>query len=63
MDETPADRESWYAGQTPYDRYTTPEETANQLLAITRDDVCRVARLVHLDTTYLLKPATEEVHA
>lgn len=63
IDETPADRESWYAGQTPYDRYTTPEETANQLLAITRDDVCRVARLVHLDTTYLLKPATEEVHA
>ncbi len=60
-DETPADREGWYLSQTVYDRYTTPAETAAQLAAVTRDEVCRVAQLVHFDSVYLLCPETEEV--
>lgn len=56
MDETPVDREIWTAGQTLYDRYTTPEQAISELLAVTREDVCRVAKLVHFDSTYLLRP-------
>ncbi len=56
MEETPADREGWYVGQTLYDRYKTPDETVSALLAVTREDVCRVAKLVHFDATYLLRP-------
>lgn len=60
MEETPADIEGWYISQTLYDRYTTPAEAGRKLLAVTREDVCRVARLVHMDTTYLLRPIEEE---
>lgn len=59
LEDTAADREGWYAGQTIYDTYLTPEEAGNQLLAVTREDVCRAARLVHFDTAYLLKPKEE----
>ncbi len=58
MDETPADREMFYISQTVYDLYTTPEETANQLLDVTKEDVCHAAGLVHFDSTYLLCPAS-----
>ena len=60
MEETPAARESFYVSQTVYEQYKTPEQTANELRAVTREDVCRVARLVHFDTTYLLCPQGEE---
>ena len=60
MNETPATRETFYLSQTVYDTYKTPEQTARELRAITREDICRVARLVHLDTTYLLCPRGEE---
>lgn len=56
MNETPADREVFYIGQTLYDRYITPEQTVSALLAVTREDVIRVAKLVHFDSTYLLRP-------
>lgn len=56
MNETPADREAFYIGQTVYDRYTTPEQTVSDLLAVTREDIVRVAKLVHFDSTYLLRP-------
>ncbi len=56
MDETPADREVWYVGQTLHECYQTPEQTVSALLAVTREDVCRVAKLVHFDATYLLRP-------
>ena len=59
MNETPADREVWYIGQTLYDRYVTPEQTVSALLAVTREDIIRVAKLVHFDSTYLLRPTTE----
>jgi len=60
LEDTPADLEGWYVGQTLYDVYLTPEEAGNQLLAVTREDVCQAARLTHFDTAYLLRP-TEEV--
>ena len=59
MNETPADREVWTIGQTIYDRYITPEQAVSALLAVTREDVVRVAKLVHFDSTYLLRPAAE----
>ncbi len=59
MNETPADREVWLIGQTLYDRYTTPEQTVSALLEVTREDIVRVAKLVHFDSTYLLKPKAE----
>lgn len=60
LNETPADREAWTVGQTLYDRYLTPEQAISKLLTVTRDDVCRVAKSVHFDSTYLLRP-TESV--
>ncbi len=60
LDDTPAAREGFYLSQTVYDRYLTPEESANKLLAVTREDVCRAARLTTLDSVYMLRP-TEEV--
>ncbi len=59
MNETPADREVFYIGQTLYDRYITPEQTVSALLAVTREEVIRVAKLVHFDSTYLLRPTAE----
>ncbi len=56
MEETPADREVWTIGQTLYDRYVTPAQTVSALLKVTREDVSRVAKLVHFDATYLLCP-------
>ena len=55
--------ENFYIGQTIYDTYHTPEDMAQRLAAITREDVCRAARLTHFDTTYLLMPDDEEVTA
>ncbi len=60
MKETPADREIWTAAQTVYDRYQTPEQAVSALMQITRDDVCRAAKLVHFDATYLLRPQQNE---
>ncbi len=62
LDDTPAAREGFYTGQTLTDVYLTPEETANRLLAVTREDVCRAAQLATLDSVYMLKPH-EEVSA
>ncbi len=59
-EETPAAREGFYVSQTVYEHYKTPEQVANELRAVTREDVCRVARLVHFDTAYLLCPQGEE---
>ncbi len=60
MNETPADREVWTIGQTAHDRYETPEQAVSALQTVTRKDVCRVAKLVHFDATYLLRPQQEE---
>ena len=59
-EESTASLDGFYISQTLYDRYVTPEQVGSSLLAVTREDVCRVAKLVHFDTTYLLRPKTEE---
>ena len=60
--DNPEALESFYIGQTLYDTYATPDEKRSRVLAVTREDVCRAARLAHFDTTYLLAP-NEEVDA
>jgi len=57
--DNPDALESFYIGQTLYDRYATPDEKRSRVLAVTREDVCRAARLTHFDTTYLLAPNEE----
>ena len=59
LDDTPAAREGFYMSQTVHDRYLTPEQSANKLLAVTREDVCRAARLTTLDSVYMLRPNEE----
>ena len=61
--DQPEALESFYIGQTLYDTYHTPQDMARRLSAITKEDVCRAARMTHFDTTYLLMPEDEEVTA
>ena len=53
--------ENFYIGQTLYDVYLTPEQKRAKALEVTREDVCRAARLTHFDSLYILKPENEEV--
>ncbi len=55
-DGSTAAREEHYGTQLLFDRCITPEQYGAALREITRDEVCRVARSVHFDTTYLLCP-------
>ena len=57
--DNPESLEGFYIPQTIYDNYYTPEETRSRILAITKEDVCRAARLTHFDSTYLLAPNEE----
>ena len=57
--DNPDALESFYIGQTLYNAYATPDEKRSRVLAVTREDVCRAARLTHFDTTYLLAPNEE----
>ena len=53
--------ENFYIGQTIYDNYLTPDQMRAKALEVTREDVCRAARLTHFDSLYILKPENEEV--
>lgn len=53
--------EGFYIGQTVYDRYCSPADMREKALAVTREDVCRAARLTHFDSIYVLTPNNEEV--
>lgn len=57
--DSPEALENYYIGQTLYDDYVTPDEKRSRILAITKEDVCRAARLTHFDSTYLLAPNEE----
>ncbi len=57
--DSPEALENHYIGQTLYDDYVTPDEKRSRILAITKEDVCRAARLTHFDSTYLLAPNEE----
>lgn len=59
--DNPDALEGYYLPQTMYENYTTPDEKRSHILSITKEDVCRAARLTHFDSTYLLAP--EEVTA
>ena len=51
--------ENFYIGQTIYDNYFTPDQMRAKALEVTRDDVCRAARLTHFDSLYMLMPNEE----
>ena len=53
--------ENFYIGQTVYDHYLTPDQMRVKALEVTREDVCRAARLTHFDSLYVLMPENEEV--
>lgn len=53
--------ENFYIGQTVYDNYLTPDQMRAKALEVTREDVCRAARLTHFDSLYMLMPNDEEV--
>ena len=57
--DNPEALENYYLTQTVYDNYVTPEEKRDRTMAITKEDVCRAARLTHFDTVYLLAPEEE----
>jgi len=57
--DNPDALENYYLTQTVYDNYVTPEEKRSRTLAVTKEDVCRAARLTHFDTVYLLAPEEE----
>ena len=51
--------ENFYIGQTIYNNYLTPDQMRAKALEVTRDDVCRAARLTHFDSLYMLMPNEE----
>jgi len=57
--DNPDALESYYLSQTIYENYITPDEKRSRILAVTKEDVCRAARLTHFDSTYLLAPEQE----
>ena len=57
--DNPDALEAYYLSQTIYDDYVTPDEKRSRILAVTKEDVCRAARLTHFDSTYLLAPEQE----
>lgn len=52
--------ESWYAFQTFDGCIRTPEQEAERIMAVTRNQVAECASLVRLDTIYLLAPEIPE---
>lgn len=61
--DNPDALEGYYLSQTIYDDYITPDEKRSRILAVTKEDVCRAARLTHFDSTYLLAPEQEVTEA
>ena len=57
--DNPETLENYYLSQTVYGDYVTPDEKRSRILAVTKEDVCRAARLTHFDSTYLLAPNEE----
>ena len=57
--DNPDALEAYYLPQTIYENYITPDEKRSRILAVTKEDVCRAARLTHFDSTYLLAPEEE----
>ena len=57
--DLPSSQMNWYLGQSLLDRQTTPEEAADAIRRVTREDVCAAAQRVHPDCVYCLKAQKE----
>ena len=55
VDDLQSSRMGWYLRQSVSTRFTSPEESAPALAAVTRDEVCAAARQVHPICVYLLQ--------
>ena len=55
VDDLQSSRMGWYQRQSVSTRFTSPEESAAALAAVTRDEVCAAARQVHPICVYLLQ--------
>ena len=47
--------ESWYLSRITEDKISTPEETAKQINAVTKEQLVSLAQRIKLDTVYTLK--------
>ena len=47
--------EGWYLTRILDDTIDTPEETAKKLQAVTKEQLCSIAKNIKLDTIYMLK--------
>lgn len=61
--DTPAALERYYIPRMMYDVYPTPEEMGRHLATVTREEVQRAARTVHVASVYLLLPQEEVTEA
>ena len=57
--DLPSSQMNWYLGQSLLDRQTTPEEAADAIRKVTREDVCAAAQRVRPDCVYCLKTQKE----
>lgn len=55
--DNPAILDSWYSSKIFTDKIKTPEQVANEVMKITREDVINAAKGIHLHTVYELIPA------
>lgn len=53
--DTPEEICSWYASQILRDKMKSPEEFAEEIKNVDREDVVRVAKTIMLDTVFMLK--------
>ena len=56
IDDNPESVESWYTGRMLAGITTSPEETAEQIKTVTKEDIAEMARGITLDTVYFMKP-------
>ncbi len=54
VDDSPSSRVTWYLGQSTAKHVQTPEQAANAVAAVTREQVMAAARGVSLELVYLL---------
>lgn len=61
--DSPVSLEAWYLGQICYGSMATPEQEMAQIKQVTREDVIDVAKLISLDTVYILTGKEDTAHA
>lgn len=58
--DSPDMLESWYINRGLAGRFDSPEDAANILKTVTKDDIVEIAHRLTLDTFYTLKPVSEK---